>query len=86
MEEKKVRTCVVCKTPYEYETEEDLLQFFYKKKTHTGDYFLNTCKKCECAKHADKYKKGKYNYKKKREYDYFSGVRVFSRGSTEWDE
>lgn len=64
------KQCKECKTIYESETQEGLKEFFYEKKTYTGNYLLNTCKQCECNKHADKYKKGKYNYAKKRKNAY----------------
>jgi hypothetical protein len=58
-----VKTCVTCGVEYQYETHDELKQFFYKK----GDWFRNTCKSCECKQHAEKYAKGEYNYYKRHQ-------------------
>ena len=62
----KTKTCVTCKTPYEYETEEELKKFFYKK----GAWFRNTCIDCERSQNREKYHNGQYNYNKRRESGY----------------
>lgn len=67
-----IKTCTKCKTKYEYEDQEQLKDFFYKK----GQWFQNVCKTCTKEEHRRKYKEGKYNYKKKKEYDYFSGYSI----------
>lgn len=59
------KKCVTCSTEYEYETLEELLKFFYKK----DDWIRNTCKKCECEQHKQKYADGKYNYSQKKKSD-----------------
>jgi hypothetical protein len=82
----KTKTCIKCGAVHEYETDEDLKKHFYLKKTHTGDYFLNTCILCERIKKKEKYDKGIYNYRSKKQYDYFSGVRFFSSSERSWDE
>jgi hypothetical protein len=66
------KICKKCKTEYNYEKEEDISKDFYKK----SGYYLNTCKKCECGKHADKYSSGKYDYNKDRDFGYFEGFSI----------
>lgn len=61
------KICKRCKTPYQYETEEEHKQFFYKK----GNYFQNVCKQCTLKEHSEKYKDGPYNYRKKYNQDYY---------------
>lgn len=64
---KKKKTCVRCKTVYEYESEEELSKYFYKMK----DWYKNTCSSCEKKEHSEKYASGDYNYRKKdkKKYD-----------------
>lgn len=60
------KICKKCKREFEYEKEEDISKDFYKK----SGYYLNTCKQCECGKHAEKYKSGRYDYNKDRDEGY----------------
>ena len=71
----KIKKCRSCGKEYEYETEDDLKEFFYKKKTHSGDYFLNTCKECEKTKYRKNYREGKYDAYKKRDLFYSDNIR-----------
>ena len=43
-------------------------QHFYYKKTHSGDYFLNTCKECVKRHHRELYASGPYNNHKTKYY------------------
>lgn len=61
-----VKTCKTCRTTYEYETEDDLRSFFYKK----GQWFRNECIKCELLQRRIKYAEGTYNYRKHKNDKY----------------
>ena len=63
----KTKKCKTCGTVYEYETEEQLKEFFYKK----GDWFRNECKKCELQQRKIKYANGEYNYSQKNKDGYY---------------
>jgi len=84
MDEIKTKKCETCGEEYQYSSDEELKTFFYYKKTHSGNYFRNTCIPCERDQKRKKYKEGKYNYKKKREYDYFSGISVNTSNRNAW--
>lgn len=51
-------------------------QFFYKK---SHGWWQNVCKKCTLKEHAEKYKQGKYNYKKDDGYDFNITIGNFNR-------
>ena len=55
------KTCTRCNISYETDTEDEMKQFFYKK---THGYFQNVCIKCTLKEHSEKYKSGKYDYRK----------------------
>jgi hypothetical protein len=56
-----IKICKRCNTSYEYEQEEELKKYFYKKP---HGYWPNVCKKCVLIEHAKKYKTGQYKYKR----------------------
>lgn len=60
------KQCVTCKTVYEADTYDGLSEYFYKMK----DWLKNTCRKCECEEHRQKYADGTYNYKDKNTKKY----------------
>lgn len=61
------KKCKTCGKMYVVKYQEDLLLFFYKKES----WLRNECKECECQKHADKYREGKYNYRKRDNEKYY---------------
>lgn len=50
-----------CDNQIEVEAEDGFGAMFYKK----GSVYMGVCKKCVLKKHAEKWKSGDYNYRKK---------------------
>lgn len=55
-----VKRCKTCEVEYHYNQESELGQFFYKKNTKTGSYYLNECKECSKVAYRAGYAAGKY--------------------------
>lgn len=55
-----------CTLEVNVEYEEELSRYFYRKNTHSGAYYRNTCKECDRRRHRDKYADGSYNWRKKK--------------------
>lgn len=72
------KICKRCGVEHETETQEEMKKFFYLKN---HGYFQNICIKCTLKEHAEKYKSGKYNYKKDKDlgYDSHFSIGNFSR-------
>lgn len=49
------KTCKECGTSYDAINKEEMREYFYYKKTWSGDYFLNTCITCTKAKRNKRY-------------------------------
>jgi hypothetical protein len=53
-----------CTNQYEYTNDDQLSKWFYKKKTHTGEYYLNVCIQCSQKNRRERYRDGSYNWRK----------------------